>query len=204
LILSTLLAIDFASRIPIERQLQLLERIFVTIILMSVVSQIFFPAFFPVTNFGNYVMDPDAWHGVFIHKNDFGRFIAVTMLIALVRSSYSRQGRVLRLVWILATFVLIVKAHSSTGLATMLLMCLCARWIFTLHWTIRVRKFAVLAFIFIAGADLSEAGRICSDRIARTRRHSHRPHNLMGAIARERTEASNPGVWLRCILDSYN
>ena len=108
LILSTLLAIDFASRMPIERQLKVLERIFVPIILMSVVAQLFLPGFFPVVNFGNIVVDADAWTGVFIHKNDFGRFIAVTLLIALVRSSYSRQGRVLRFVWILVTFVLIV------------------------------------------------------------------------------------------------
>ncbi|HTF66724.1 MAG TPA: O-antigen ligase family protein, partial [Edaphobacter sp.] len=182
LILSTLLAIDFASRMPIERQLKILERIFVPIILMSVVAQLFLPGFFPVTNFGNIVVDADAWTGVFIHKNDFGRFIAVTLLIALVRSSYSRQGRVLRLVWILATFVLIVKAHSSTGLATMLMMCLCARWIFTLHWTTRVRKFAVLAFIFIAGGALILASQDASV--------------LTGLLGRDATLTGRTTLWV--------
>ena len=152
LILTTLLAIDFASHNPVERQLQILEPIFIAIILIGVAAQLFAPGFFPVTNFGNYVADPNAWNGAFIHKNDFGRFIAVTMLIALVRDSASRWGKILRLFWILATFVLIVKAHSSTGLACMLLMCLCARWIFTLHWSLRTRKLALLAFIFIVGA----------------------------------------------------
>jgi exopolysaccharide production protein ExoQ len=154
LILTTLLAIDFASRHPVEQQLQMIEPIFIAIILIGVAAQLFAPGFFPVTNFGNYVSDADAWNGAFIHKNDFGRFIAVTMLIALVRDSRSRWGRILRLFWILTTFVLIVKAHSSTGLACMLLMCLCARWIFTLHWSLRTRKLALLAFIFVAGTVL--------------------------------------------------
>ena len=154
LILTTLFAIDFASRHPLERQLRFMEPIFIAIVLIGVAAQLFAPDFFPVTNFGNNVMETDAWHGAFIHKNDFGRFIAITMLVALIRSSSSRWGKILRVLWIFTTFVLIYKAQSGTGLACMLLTGLCAGWLFKLDWSVRARKLGVLAGILILGTVL--------------------------------------------------
>ena len=152
LVLTTLFAVDFALRMPLYRQLQLIEPVLIVILVGSILAQVLAPGFFPSSaGVGTNDADPDAWIGAFLHKNDFGHFIALAALVFLVRTHHSMRGRIFQIVFVMLSFVAIVKAHSSTGLASMVLMIVCIFWVFkTFPWTTRARKLALLVGAVVA------------------------------------------------------
>ena len=87
LALTSLVALDISLSYDLKRQLKAVCLVLVLVMALSVVVEVFLPGFVP-----GGVDQGDAWHGVFVAKNNFGRSIClyVTAFITLYRQRWIR------------------------------------------------------------------------------------------------------------------
>jgi exopolysaccharide production protein ExoQ len=87
LALTSLVALDISLSYGIQRQLKAVCLVLFAVIALSVIVEVFFPGFVP-----GGADQGDAWHGVFVAKNNFGRATClwVTAFITLYRNRWIR------------------------------------------------------------------------------------------------------------------
>jgi exopolysaccharide production protein ExoQ len=111
LVLTTFFAIDISLRYSIKRQLHLLCTALVIVMVLSVIVELFIPGFVPTEP-----AEAGAWHGVFEFKNDFGRVICLSVVVALAlcRSSIWLRGLIFASGLSIAVFSKSVSAVGYT------------------------------------------------------------------------------------------
>jgi exopolysaccharide production protein ExoQ len=87
LALTSLVALDISLSYGIQRQLEAICLVLFAVMALSVIVEVFFPGFVP-----GGADQGDAWHGVFVAKNNFGRAtcLYVTAFITLYRNPWIR------------------------------------------------------------------------------------------------------------------
>ena len=89
LLLTGLVALDISLSYDLKRQLKALCLVLALVMVLSVAVEVFLPGFVPG---GADQVDADAWHGVFVAKNNFGRTccLFVTAFITFYKNRWIR------------------------------------------------------------------------------------------------------------------
>jgi exopolysaccharide production protein ExoQ len=132
LIGTTLFGVYFARRFSLPDQLRMLSRVFVVAAILSLI----FVAILP--HYG--IASPEfgyAWQGIYGHKNGLGAAMALGVVVFIFRAVSNRQRSLRWWAAIGLAFLLLLMAHSSTGLVA----CLFTLTVFilspALRWTLR-------------------------------------------------------------------
>lgn len=115
LVLTCLFGVYVGSRFTLREQLRLLACVAGVCVVFSLI--------FGILGLGNPVEDiPDAWYGIFVHKNLLGRVMVLSIVIFLV-SAKAESEKKARL-WLGAglALVLLLLAQSTTSLAVLAAM----------------------------------------------------------------------------------
>ena len=115
LMLTCLFGVYLGSRFTLREQLRLFSYVCGVCVVFSFI--------FGILGLGNPVEDiPDAWYGVFVHKNVLGRMMVLSILIFVIsaRAESEKKARY----WFAAglAFVLLLLARSTTSLAVLAAM----------------------------------------------------------------------------------
>ena len=93
------------------------------------------PGKFPPTD----MVYPDAWVGLFVQKNDFGRVIVLTTLVIISAVRKTAAGKITAILTAAAAFGLIFAAESMTAFVTLVGMLVIMQLLPTFRWNSRVR-----------------------------------------------------------------
>jgi O-antigen ligase len=139
LIGTTLFGVYFARRFSLSDQLRLLSRVFLVAAVLSLV----FVAVLP--QYG--LADPAfgyAWQGIYGHKNNLGAAMALGVVVFVFRAVSDRQRSLRWWAAVGLALLLLLMAHSSTGLVA----CLFTLSVFILSPALRwTSKRAILFFL---------------------------------------------------------
>lgn len=136
LLATTLFGVDFAVRYSIRDQLRLLAIALGSVVLLSVIVQVFFPGQIPTVD----VMYPDAWVGLFGQKNEFGRIVVLATLVTLTAVRKSVGGIIVAVLALLAALGLIIAAESMTSFVALAGMLVVMQFAPTLRWSPGIRR----------------------------------------------------------------
>jgi exopolysaccharide production protein ExoQ len=139
LLATTLIGIDIAVRYPLREQVRLLCVVLGAVVVLGIVAQLFFPTLVPGYS------DPDAWHGVSGHKNEFARSVVLATVVVLCRPRRSLRDFVLIATVTVAAFGLVVLAHSSGALVILITLLLLYKTFGVLRW--RRKNLAVACLV---------------------------------------------------------
>jgi O-antigen ligase len=126
---TTLFGIDFAVRYSIREQLRLACIVLVSVILLSIATQIFLPGLIP--HFGP---DPSVWQGVFGKKNTLGKIVVLGAAAFLSRPRHSRRETVLIVTLMVIACALVAASHSASSLVELVAIVLISRVLGALQW----------------------------------------------------------------------
>ena len=144
LLATTLIGIDFVVRYSVRDQLRLLYVVLGLVVLLGIVSQLFFPSLIPSADFNS-----KAWHGVFGFKNDWARIVVLATIAVVSRSRRSVRAFLLIAFVILVAFGLIALAHSVGALVFLVAMLLLSKTFGALRWRPKILAIACLASALI-------------------------------------------------------
>lgn len=177
LIGTTLFGVYFARRFSLSDQLKLLSRVFLVAAVLSLV----FVAVLP--QYG--LADPAfgyAWQGIYGHKNNLGAAMALGVVVFVFRAVSDRQRSLRWWAAVGLALLLLLMAHSSTGLVA----CLFTLSVFilspALRWTL---KRAILFFLGV-GALAVGAGLWAINHIA----------FVLSMISRDPSFTGRTTVWI--------
>lgn len=85
LIFGLLFAADFSVSYPLHRQLQIVCAALLSVVVLSVIVQIFFPSLVPGSD-----LEGTAWHGILGRKNEFGRLVCFAGIAVFTQVMNSR------------------------------------------------------------------------------------------------------------------
>lgn len=147
LLATTLFGVDFAVRYSIREQLRLLAIALGSVVLLSVIVQVFFPGQIPTVD----MLYPDAWVGLFGQKNEFGRIIVLATLVILTAVRKSVGGLLIAVLALLSALGLIIAAESMTSFVALVGMILVMQFAPTLRWSAGIRR-AIQVFCAVIAA----------------------------------------------------
>ena len=147
LLATTVFGVDFAVRYSIRDQLRLLAIALGSVVLLSVIVQVFFPGQIPTVD----VLYPDAWVGLFGQKNEFGRIIVLATLVILTAVRKSVGGILIAVLALLSALGLIIAAESMTSFVALVGMILVMQFAPTLRWSAGIRR-AIQVFCAVIAA----------------------------------------------------
>lgn len=146
LVATTLFAVDFAVRYSIRGQLRLVAIALGSVVVASIVMQLFFPGLIPTVDHAY----PDAWVGLFGQKNEFGRIIVLATMVSIAGLRRSIGGVILAVTAVLAGLGLIIATQSMTSVVAFAGMLLVLQFAPTLRWNAGIRAAAGILGVAIA------------------------------------------------------
>jgi exopolysaccharide production protein ExoQ len=136
LLATTLFGVDFAVRYSLRDQLRLLAIALGSVVLLSVIVQVFFPGQIPTVD----LLYPDAWVGLFGQKNEFGRIVVLATLVVLTAVRKSVGGIIITVLALGTSLGLIIAAQSMTSFVALAGMILVMQFAPTLRWSAGIRR----------------------------------------------------------------
>jgi exopolysaccharide production protein ExoQ len=143
LLATTLFGIEIAILYSTREQLRLICIVLGSVILLSLLAQIFLPGLLPQVN-----ADPSAWQGAFGQKNMFGKIVVLGAAAFLCRPRHSRRDTVLIAVLMVIAGALIVLAHSMSSLVELVALVVIFRMLGVLRW--RPSKLIITTFLILS------------------------------------------------------
>jgi O-antigen ligase len=135
LLATTMTGAYFAMRYTPRQQARLVLIVLSLAILLSIVGELVAPNLLPPSVAVGPDPDDGAWHGIYAHKNIFGRIIALALIAYF--SLYPRlQQRLWKNLLLLAfTGILLVKSHSASAVIVVFITIVSVRTSYLLRWT---------------------------------------------------------------------
>ncbi len=123
-VLSTLFAADMSVRYSVREQIALTSTAVGASIVLSAIAELLFSGFVPTATFGNALVDPSIWHGLFPHKNGFGHVLAFGSLCVMAQRRRSVVSYLVGAACLVGILVLTAEAQSRTALLISITMIL--------------------------------------------------------------------------------
>lgn len=155
LLATTLIAIYLGTTFELQGLVDILTAFFAILCLMNMLAVIFLPGFS--------IMPEEfyhrAWSGIFWHRNYLGCFMALAILVFLVRLIQWKNLRLLQKTFysvvLLLSIFLLVKSKSATGIFTAAALLICLgiiwSWIRLENKLKKIHYFIALGIFFILG-----------------------------------------------------
>jgi exopolysaccharide production protein ExoQ len=115
---TNLFGLYLATRYTLKEQLLLLVKVFGAVLLISLIFVVALPKFGIMGG-----LHAGAWRGIFLHKNDLGKFMVISTMIFLLQSiSYNKNRAIINLGLVFSVIFLIMSRSSSSMLNLVILL----------------------------------------------------------------------------------
>jgi exopolysaccharide production protein ExoQ len=142
LLATTLFGIEIALLYSIRKQLRLICIVLGSVILLSILVQIFLPGLLPQAG-----SDASVWQGAFAQKNTLGRIVVLGAAAFLCRPRYSRRDTLLVAMLMIIAGAVIFLAHSASSLVELIALAVIFRSVGVLRW--RPSKLIITTFLIL-------------------------------------------------------
>jgi exopolysaccharide production protein ExoQ len=177
LIGTTLFGVYFACRFSLADQLKLLSRVFAVVAILSLVFVAILPHYgITSAEFGN------AWQGIYGHKNNLGSAMALSVVIFVFRAILDRQKSLRWWAAVGLALLLLVMAHSSTGLVA----CSLALLVFVLSPALRWTRGKAIPLFLGVGAIAAGTGLWALSNLA----------YVLSLVGRDPSFTSRTTIWM--------